>query len=99
MIFPRRKCCLLVKKLFVVFALACGCVWLLNFLCFNGECTRFEQENEALSSLSDVIREANKLSSDDRREILMASVTSKANTKGIVIVYKYTWVTVYTLIS
>ena len=84
MIFPRRKCCLFLKKLFVVFILAFCCVWLLNLLCFNGECNGSDEENKGLSLLSDVIREANKISSsDDRLEILMSSVT--ANTKGIVI--------------
>ena len=89
MFFPRRKCCVFSKKLLVVFIVACSCVSLLNLLCFNGECGISEEENRALSSLSDVVLEANKLSSIVDRNSQLAEITSSllpmVNVKGIVI--------------
>ena len=60
MLFPRRKCCSFVKKSLGAIILACFCVTLLNLLCFDGNCSK-QSENEtiALSSLSEVILEAN----------------------------------------
>ena len=87
MFFPRRKCCVFFRKLLVVSILACCCVSLLNLLCFNGECNISEKENKALSSLSEVVLQANQLSSHKNGQFseMMASASSKANTEGIVI--------------
>ena len=80
--FPRRKCCVFFKKLLAISILACCCVSLLNLLCFNGECNISEEENKALSSLSDVVRQANKISSSDSRTEILTTV--KENIQGIV---------------
>ncbi len=78
----KMLCFLNLKKLLAISILACCCVSLLNLLCFNGECSISEEENKALSSLSDVVRQANKISSiDSKTEIL---TTAKENIQGIV---------------
>ena len=89
MFFPRRKCCVFLKKLLLVFILSCGCVSLWSLLCFDGECGISEEERRALSSLSDVVLEANKPSRIVDRNGQLAEVATflspNATTEGILI--------------
>ena len=59
------------------------CIFISNFLCFNGDCFISEPESKALASLSDVVLQANELSSvADANQRMLDSTSDVIDSKG-----------------